>query len=266
MISSSNKKYWLCHAVILLSCKLLVSSVLMTTLVKAEVSSEELPPPVEDSAIRSFFLIDQLEHTTTRYTGGDNNGDALRFNTAGWIGGDYNRLWLYTEGTKVYDGKLEDADVQLLYGRLIAPFWDLQAGLRYAKPLSDGPSRSYAVFGVQGLAPYRFGVQAATFLSERGDVSARAEFEYELLLTQRWILQPRLAVNYALQEVREQGIGRGLNDIELGLRLRYEIKREFAPYVGVSWQSRYGGTADFARDRGEDVNEWSLVTGVRLWF
>ena len=228
--------------------------------------AEEPASPVEDSPVRSYFLVDQLEHSTTRYTGGSKGDDALRFNTLGWIGGDYNRLWLYTEGTKPRNGKLEDVDLQVLYGRLVAPFWDLQAGLRYFKPRPDAPSRNYAVLGVQGLAPYRFEVQAAAFLSERGDVSARAELEYELLLTQRWILQPRLATNIALQEVRAQGVGRGLNDLELGLRLRYEITREFAPYVGVSWQKLYGGTAQFARERGEDANRWRLVAGVRMWF
>ena len=228
--------------------------------------AEELPPPVEDSATRGYLLIDQLEHTTSRYSGGNEKDDALRFNTAGWIGGDYQRVWLYTEGTKPYGEKLEDADVQLLYGRLVAPFWDVQAGVRYFKPLSDGPGRTYAVFGVQGLAPYRFEVQAATFLSERGDVSARAELEYELLLTERWILQPRFATNVALQEVSEQAIGRGVNELELGLRLRYEIRREFAPYVGVSWQKSYGETADFVRTRRDDVQGWSLVAGVRAWF
>ncbi len=223
-------------------------------------------PPVEDSPIRSYFLIDQLEHTTTRYTGGSGSEDGLRFNTAGWIGGDYNRLWIYTEGTKPYNSKLEDVDVQLLYGRLIAPFWDLQAGVRYAKPRPDTPARGHAVLGIQGLAPYRFEVQGAVFVSERGEVSARAELEYELLLTQRWILQPRLATNVAFQEGKDQGIGSGLNDVEIGLRLRYEIKREFAPYLGISWQQRYGGTAQFAKDRGEDVAGWRLVAGVRVWF
>lgn len=147
-----------------------------------------------------------------------------------------------------------------------APFWDLQAGLRYYKPRSDGPGRNYAVLGAQGLAPYRFAVQTAAFLSERGDVSARAEVEYDLLLSQRWILQPRLATNIALREVRDQGIGRGLNDLELGVRLRYEIKRELAPYVGVSWQRLYGGTAQFARERGEETNSWRLIAGLRVWF
>ena len=252
---SSGKKLAAASAIAMLACSVLASFV----------SAQEVSP-VEDSPTRSYVLVDQFEHTTTRYTGGNENEDALRFNTSGWIGGDYNRLWIYTEGTKPYKGKLEDADVQVLYGRLVVPFWDLQAGIRYFKPLSSGPSRNYAVVGVQGLAPYRFGVQAAAFVSERGDVSARAELEYELLLTQRWILQPRFAINIALKAVREQGIGRGLNDVEFGLRLRYEIRREFAPYIGVSWQKRYGGTAQFARARGEDTGGGSLVAGVRLWF
>ncbi len=242
-----------------------VAVVLGCTLLSSLVGAQEISP-VEDSPVRSFFLIDQLEHTTTRYSGGNRSDDALRFNTTVWVGGDYNRLWIYTEGTKPRSGKLEDVDLQVLYGRLIAPFWDLQAGLRYAKPVSRGPSRNYAVFGIQGLAPYRFEVQAAGFVSERGEISGRAELEYELLLTQRWILQPRFSTNFAFTEVRELGIGRGVNDVELGLRLRYEIKREFAPYVGVSWQNRYGGSAQFARERGERVGGWNLAAGVRIWF
>lgn len=242
-------------AVVFLAC---------TTLTSLAQAKE--PSPVEDGPIRSFVLIDQLEHTTSRYTGGSENGDSLRFNGLGWIGGDYNRLWVNTEGRKPYNGKLEDFDVQLLYGRLVAPFWDLQAGVRYFKPLASGPSTNDAVFGIQGLAPYRFEVQAAAFVSERGDVSARAELEYELLLTQRWILQPRFATNVALQEVSKQGVGPGLNDLELGLRLRYEIMRELAPYVGVSWQKRYGGAAQFARERGEEPGGWTLLVGVRAWF
>ena len=242
-----------------------VAVVLGCTLLSSLVGAQEISP-VEDSPVRSFFLIDQLEHTTTRYSGGNRSNDALRFNTTGWVGGDYNRLWVYTEGTKPRSGNLEDVDLQVLYGRLIAPFWDLQAGLRYAKPVSGGASRNYAVFGIQGLAPYRFEVQAAGFVSERGEISGRAELEYELLLTQRWILQPRFSTNFAFKEVRELGIGRGVNDVEFGLRLRYEIKREFAPYVGVSWLNRYGASAQFARERGERVGGWNLAAGVRIWF
>lgn len=164
MTRSSSIRHAAIHAIVSLACAI------PSSLAVAQEAS-----PVEDSPIRGYFLFDQLEHTTTRYTGGGKRNDALRFNTAGWIGGDYNRLWLYTEGAKPYNGKLEDVDVQLLYGRLVAPFWDLQAGLRHSKPRPDGPSRNYAVLGVQGLAPYRFEVQAAAFVSERGDVSARAE-------------------------------------------------------------------------------------------
>ena len=220
--------------------------------------------PVEDSPVRSFVLIDQLERTTTREAGASRDG--LRVNSTAWIGGDYNRLWIYTEANKPDDGKPEDVDIQFLYGRLVAPFWDLQAGLRYVKPGPGIPSRKYAVVGVQGLAPYRFGVQAAAFLREHAEVSGRAEIEYDLLLTQRWVLQPRFATNFALQEVKEQGVGRGVNDIELGFRLRYEVKRELAPYVGLTWQKRYGRAARFAQDRGEDVARWSVLAGLRVWF
>lgn len=222
--------------------------------------------PVEDSPIRSYVLIDQFEHATNRYFNRSRSDDAVRFNTTGWIGGDYDRVWIYAEGKKPRNGKLEDADLQVLYGHLVAPFWDVQVGLRYAKPLPGGRSRNYAVIGVQGMAPYRFEIQTAAFVSERGDVSARAELEYEVLLTQRWILQPRLATNIALQEVKDQGVGRGVNDVELALRLRYEIKHELAPYIGVSWQNQYGGSARFARDRGERAVGWNLVAGVRAWF
>lgn len=255
MTSQLNNQRSLWGVVIALAC----------TILSSPARTEEISP-VEDSPIRGYFLIDQLEYATSRYTDGSANDDALRLNTSAWIGGDYHRVWLYTEATKPKKDKIEDLDVQLLYGTLVAPFWDLQVGLRYAKPLSGGPSRQYAVLGVQGLAPYRFGVQAATFVSEDGDLSARAEIEYELLLTQRWILQPRFATNIALQKVEEQGVGRGLNDIELGLRLRYEIKREFSPYVGISWHNRYGDAAQFARDSGERVGGWNLLAGIHAWF
>ena len=216
-------------------------------------------PPVHDNAIRSFMLIDQLEH------GFHKGAESLRFNGQGWIGGDYNRVWINTEGTKFYDGPLEDTDVQVLYGRLVAPFWDVQGGLRYYRPRANAPSRGSAVIGIQGLAPYRFEVQAASFISNRGEVSGRVELEYDLLLTQRLVAQPRFETNLAIQRSPELGVGRGINDTELGFRLRYEIRREFAPYVGVSWTSRFGETADLARARGDVVRTLGLVVGVRLW-
>lgn len=217
--------------------------------------------PVADTAIHGFFLIDQLESRFTK-----RGADAVFFNALGWIGGDYNRIWLKPEGSKVYGGPWEDVDVQLLYGRLIAPFWDLQGGVSYSQPSSRGPARASAVFGVQGTAPYWFEVDAALFVSHRGEVSARVELEYDVLFTQRLILQPRLETTLAAQDVRELGMARGVSDLELGLRLRYEIRREFAPYVGVAWTRKFGEAADAARREGDAPETLSFLVGIRAWF
>jgi copper resistance protein B len=216
-------------------------------------------PPVHDNPIRTFIFVDQLEESLQE------GQKALFFNGRAWIGGDYNRLWIYTQGTKLNGGPLEDADVQLLYGRLIAPFWDLQGGVRYYRPRSQAPSRGTAVIAIQGLAPYRFEVEAESFISHKGEVAGRLEVEYELMMTQRLIAQPRFEINVAAQRSPELGIGRGINDAELGLRLRYEIRREFAPYVGVSWTSRFFETADFARARGDSIRSLGVVVGLRVW-
>lgn len=213
---------------------------------------------VADDRIFTFFQAEQLEH---RWNDGANT---LNWEAQGWVGGDVNRAWLKTEGEQVLDDTLEEAEVQLLYSRLIGPFWDLQAGGRY--DFRPNPSRFFGVLGVQGLAPYFFEIDAAAFLSEDADVSARVELEYELLLTQRLIAQPLVELNFAIQEVEELGIGSGVNDVELGLRLRYEIIREIAPYVGVNWLRKLGETADFARDEGESVDTFALLAGIRFWF
>lgn len=205
-----------------------------------------------------YFEAEQIE---VRAGGGD---ETLNWDAQGWVGGDFNRLWLKTEGEYAIDGSLEQAELQVLYSRLITPFWNLQAGARYdARP---EPTRGFAALGLQGLAPYVFEVDAAVFLSHEGELSARLEAEYSLLLTQRLILQPSAELNLAAQEVEELGSGAGLSDVELGLRLRYEIVREFAPYVGVSWERKVGETADLARRSGEDVDTVKFVAGVRFWF
>ena len=215
----------------------------------------------QEKRVDSLIVIDQLEHGFTK------GSDRLRFNGFGWVGGDYNRLWVNAEGNRTSTGSLDDADVQILYGRLIAPFWDLQGGVRYYQPLQNGPKRGSAVFGIQGLAPYKFEVQAAGFVSNRGEVSARVEIEYDLRVTQRLVAQPRFETNVAIQRVRELGIGRGLNDAELGLRIRYEIRREFAPYVGIVWTSKFGEAAEFARAErvGTSTRNLAFVLGVRFW-
>lgn len=205
-----------------------------------------------------FFQADQFEY---RAQDGDNS---LKWDAQGWVGGDYDKLWLKTEGEKKTGGKVEDAEAQLLYSRLLTDFFDVQAGVRYDP--EPNPRRGYAVFGIQGLAPYYFETDAALFLSNEGEVTARFSAEYELLLTQRLILQPAFEINLAAQDVEERGIGSGVNDIELGLRLRYEIRREFAPYIGVNWERKLGQTADIARSNSEDAEIPSLVAGIRLWF
>ncbi|RMF11164.1 MAG: copper resistance protein B [Alphaproteobacteria bacterium] len=207
----------------------------------------------------AVVLIDRLEYQA-------NAGDqVLLWDAQAWFGGDYNKFWVKTEGEYLFDGDVfEGAEFQGLYSRAISRFWDLQAGVRH--DVAPDPSRTFGVIGVQGLAPYWFEVDAAAFIDDDGKVEARIEAEYDLLVTQRLIAQPRAELNFALQDVEEFGIGSGLSSIELGLRLRYEIRREVAPYVGVSWNRAIGKTADLARAEGETVDSLSLVTGIRLWF
>ena len=177
----------------------------------------------------------------------------------GWIGGDIDKAWFKTEG-EYEDGDVAEFELQALYSRAISSFWDFQVGLR--QDVEPSPSRTYGVIGVQGLAPYWFELDAAFFLSAEGDVSARLEAEYDLRLTQRIVLQPRLELNGAFSKDTAAGIGSGLTTSEFGLRLRYEIRREFAPYIGVSWSRAHGDT----RDLGSAVDRNSVVLGLRFWF
>ncbi|MBY0302673.1 copper resistance protein B [Sphingomonas ginsenosidimutans] len=190
--------------------------------------------------------------------------DGYRWDGEAWIGGDIDRLTIKTEGEGEAGGALATAEVQALYSRALDPYWNLQAGIRH--DIRPGPSRSYATIGVEGLAPYWFDVEAAVFLSDRGDALARVAAWYDQRITQYWVLQPRLEANVAAQDMPAQGIGSGLSDMELGLRLRYERVREFAPYVGLSWDRRFGQTADLARDREGGIGGISVVAGVRTWF
>lgn len=187
-----------------------------------------------------------------------------RWNGEAWFGGDVDRLVIKTEGDGDFGGRVDDAEVQALYSRAIDPYFNLQAGVRH--DIRPRQSRTYATVGVEGLAPYWFDVEGALFLSDKGDVLARVEGSYDQRITQRLILQPRVEANLALQDVRATAVGAGLSDIELGLRLRYEIKRELAPYVGVSYDRQIGRTALFAREEGGDIGGASLVIGVTSWF
>lgn len=190
--------------------------------------------------------------------------DGYRWDGEAWVGGDINRLWLKSEGEGGFGKALESAEVQALYSHALDPYWNLQAGVRY--DFKPNPSRTYATIGIEGLAPYQFEVEGALFLSDRGDVLARAEGYYDQRITNYFVLQPRVEANFAAQDVRETGIGSGLTDLEAGLRLRYEGRREFAPYIGVSWERQFGDTARFSRARGDDTGGFSFVAGVRTWF
>ncbi len=206
-----------------------------------------------------FMQADRFEFQTNEGEG------AFLWDGQGWVGGDYNRFWFKTEGEYVgRGGGLEEAEVQALYSRPVSPYFDFQAGVR--QDMQPGARRTFGVVGIQGLAPYWFEVDTALFVSHDGDVSARIETEYEMNLTQRLMLQPRAELNFAFQDVERLGIGSGLSTAELGLRLRYEFKREFAPYVGISWVRAAGATADFVRRGGETPGRLSIVAGLRLWF
>ena len=210
-----------------------------------------------DDTIHSFMLLDRFEGWKA------DSGTGLLWEGTGWIGTDLNRLWLRSEGEQV-GGRLEDADVEALYGRAIAPWWDLVAGIRH--DFKPGTSQDFAAVGVQGLAPYKFEVQATAYLGPSGRTAARFELAYDTLLTNRLILQPLIEANLYGQNDARRSLGSGLSTVEAGLRLRYEIRREFAPYLGVVHARAFGDTADFLRAEGQAVDDTRWVLGLRLWF
>jgi len=190
-------------------------------------------------------------------------GSAQAWEGQAWFGSDTDRLWLRSEGERE-QGRTESANLEALYGRAISPWWDLVAGVRHDFRPQRG--QSWAAFGVQGLSPYKFEVSATAYLGERGQTALNLEAEYELLLTNRLILQPLVEVEFYGKDDPRRETGAGLSTAEAGLRLRYEISRKFAPYVGVSWERAFGDTADYRRAHGERVEDTRLVAGVRLWF
>lgn len=212
----------------------------------------------EDTAIYTFLEVDQLEYRVR------DGKEALAWDMQGWVGGDYEKAWFKSEGEAPVGGRAETAEVQLLYSRLIDDFFDVQLGLR--QDFKPDPDRTHAVVALHGLAKYFFETDLSAFISNKGEVSFRAGAEIDLRVTQRLVLQPSAEANFAVQSVAEREIGSGWNDIELGLRLRYEIAREFAPYVGIHWERKIGETANIARADGERVDSLALVTGVRFWF
>lgn len=210
---------------------------------------------MEDDAPYGKVLLDQLEWREIR------GEDAQVWEFDAWYGDDYHKLWLETEGERV---DAAQGRVELMWDRIISPWWSFQTGVR--QDFGAGPSRTWLDLGIQGLAPYFFEIDAAVYIGEQGRIAARFSGEYDILVTQQLILQPELELRAFGRDDPENGIGSGLSDLELGLRLRYEIRRELAPYIGLHWERKFGRTADLARDEGEDPDDLAVVAGLRLWF
>jgi copper resistance protein B len=212
---------------------------------------------MNDDPLLAMVIVDQLEMRIA-----DGN-DPLVWDAEGWLGKDLNKLWIKTEG-EYADGQFEEAELQALYSRAIAPFWDMQVGWRH--DIRPRPDRDWLVLGIKGTAPYYFDIDAALFVGENGRTAVRLQIEYEIMFSQRLILVPEVELNLYGKDDPALGIGSGLSDIEAGLRLRYEIRREFAPYIGVNWIHLYGDTADYARLEGKDTDDLQFVFGIHAWF
>lgn len=213
----------------------------------------------ENGGMRTHAIIlEELE------AGFDDESETYAWHVQGWYGGDVHRFWWKSEGEGEFGEEIEHAELQLLYSRAVTPYFDLQAGVRQS--YLDGEDRTDLVLGVQGLAPYWFEVGAAAFVSTEGDVTARVEAEYDLRLTQKLILQPSAEFNLAAQDIPDLDVGAGFTDANLGVRLRYEISRSFAPYVGVEWTSALGETRDIRDALGDDTQSTRAVIGLRALF
>jgi copper resistance protein B len=212
---------------------------------------------MNDAAALGKLLVDQLE-----WRDGDGTSGPA-WDAQAWYGTDYNKLWFKTEGVRL-DGTTEEARAELLWDRIFSRWWSAQAGVRH--DFGNGPPRNWLAVGVQGLAPYFFAIEATAYVGDAGRTAARFRAEYELLFTQRLILQPELELNAYGKDDPERQIGAGFSDLQLGLRLRYEFHRELAPYLGVAWLRRLGKTADLVSASGQDPSVLQLVVGIRFWF
>ena len=209
---------------------------------------------MDDDAHFGMIRLDQFEHAL--------DGSGFVWEGDAWYGGDIDKLWLRSEGE--HDDGRTAARTELLWDRAFSPFWDGQLGVRADS--GAGPARQWLALGVWGLAPYWFELEATGYVGSEGRTALRLRAEYELLITQRLILQPESEANlYGKSDPRRE-TGSGLSDLEFGLRLRYEIRRGFAPYVGLVWRQRFGATADFVRAAGHTAFDSELVAGLRIWF
>ncbi|OGT57204.1 MAG: copper resistance protein CopB [Gammaproteobacteria bacterium RIFCSPHIGHO2_12_FULL_63_22] len=210
-----------------------------------------------DDGIHSYWLLDRLEAWDA------DAGTGVGWEALSWVGTDLNRLWLRSEGERV-GSDTESADIEVLYGRSVSRWWDVVAGVRHE--FGEGPSQTFAAFGVIGLSPYKFEIDATAYIGQSGQTAVRLEAEYDTLLTNRLVLQWQAEVEFHGKDDALRGIGSGLSTFEAGLRLRYEFTRKFAPYIGVVRERAFGGTADFRRERFDDITDTRFVAGIRIWF
>jgi copper resistance protein B len=212
---------------------------------------------MHDDSVLGMFKLDELERTKA------DDGYGTAWSGEGWVGNDRDKLWVRSEGERDRDGT-RDASLELLWDRAFAPFWDWQLGVR--QDFGAGPSRQWAAFGVQGLAPYWFELQATAYVGADGRTAARVEATYELLFTQKLILTPKVELNLYGKNDPDRDIGAGVSDIETGLRLRYEINRHVAPYIGVTWKKPFANTARYERTEANSAGGVEWLAGIRIWF
>lgn len=220
-------------------------------------SKEPFGPPVEDRLIVSHLIVDQLEARV-----GD-GGAGLRWDAQAWTGPDEWRLWLKTEGERAHSGDLRDGQTEAFFAKPITTFWNLQVGGRY--DLDSRPARGWGAIGLQGLAPGWLDVEATAYVGQMGG-ALKVKASNDILLTNRLILQPEAEINAYTRDDRARLIASGVSDLDAGLRLRYEISRKFAPYVGVTWEKKFGRTASLVRASGEPADEVRFAVGLRTWF
>jgi copper resistance protein B len=212
---------------------------------------------MDDSATHAMFRLDRFEYADS------DEGAAMAWSAQAWIGQDFDKLRLRSEGERT-GGDTGSADVEILWDHAAGAYWDTQLGARH--DFGFGPDRDWAAFGILWLAPYWFEISATAYAGASDRTTLRMEVDYELSLTQRLVLQPRIELNAYGKDDAATRVGSGLADAEFGVRLRYEIRREFAPYVGVEWSRRFGQTADLARAEGIGGDDTRLVAGVRIWY
>lgn len=231
---------------------------LLLSVLFVSISMNVLAGGRSDDPLLGKLMIGQFETRST------NEGpDPLVIEAQGWIGKDLNKFWVKADIEQV-DGETEENELQFLYSRAIHPYWDVQVGWRHDDRPS--PDRDWLAIGVQGLAPYFFEIDAAAFIGEDGQTALRLEAEYEMMFTQKLVLAPEIKLDFHGKDDEPTGVGSGLSSTEMGLRLRYEFKREFAPYIGINWTKKHGDTADFARAHGEETDDAQVVLGFRAWF